>query len=98
MSKILYRYEIEYSSEDGPTDIRLLELPVIRETEKTYFIKRNYWGGERRVLKKAHRTYAFDTKEAAKQHFISRTNDRISWFKYWIEECEKGIKLIKEKS
>lgn len=41
MSKVLYRYEIRYTNyDDGETDIMLLELPVIRETERTYFIQR----------------------------------------------------------
>lgn len=97
MSKVLYRYEIEYRSEDGPTNVRLRELPVMRETDKCYFIRRYYWGSaERRVLKSAYDTYAYDTKEAAKKHFIRRTNHRISWYEYWMEECKKGLELIEE--
>lgn len=100
MSKLLYRYEIEYKSEDGDTSVYLRELPVIRETEKTYFINRTYYQllrqgyGEKRVLKDAHNTYAYNTKEKAKQHFIRRTQRRIDWFDFWKEECEKGLELI----
>lgn len=97
MTKVLYRYEIEYQSEDGPTNIRLREIPVLRETEKCYFIARYYWGSqEKRVLKNAYNTYAYASKEAAKQHFIRRTHKRISWFEFWIEECKKGLELIEE--
>lgn len=97
MSKTLYRYEIEYKSEDGDTNIRLQEYPVMRETEKTYFINNRYYGlGEKRVLKEAYNTYAYDTKEEAKNHFLRRTNKRIAWFKFWIEECEKGLELMKK--
>lgn len=94
---ILYRYEIEYKSEDGDTSLQLRELPVLRETEKCYFVKRFYWGGtERRVSKEAHDTFAYNTKEKALAHFIRRTNKRISWFEFWTEECEKAIKLAEE--
>lgn len=99
MSTKLYRYEIEYKSEDGDTSIHLRELPVIRETEKTYFIKKFYWGNEeKRVLKNAYNTYAYATKEQAKQHFIRRTNKRIAWFEFWIEECKKGLELIEQEA
>lgn len=97
MNKILYRYEISYSSEDGPTSIMLREFPVIRETEKTYFIHTFYGYREKRVPKTAHNAYAFESKDDAKQHFIRRTNKRIGWFEYWIKECNKGLKLIEEK-
>ena len=97
MTKILYRYEIDYKSEDGDTNIRLLELPVIRETEKMYYIKKNHWGDElRRVSKFAYSTYAFNTKEKAKSHFINRTHTHIRWYEYWTEECKKAIELIQE--
>jgi hypothetical protein len=97
MSKVLYRYEIEYSNPDDPeTSIRLREIPVIRETEKCYFVKRFYWGSERRVSKDAHDTYAYDSKESAKRHFVRRTCKRISWYEYWIKECEKGLELIEK--
>lgn len=92
---VLYRYEIEYKSEDGPTTIHLRELPVIRETDKCYFIRRYYLGdAERRILKDAYNTYAYATEGQAKQHFIRRTNTRIAWYEYWIKECQKALKLI----
>lgn len=95
----LYRYEIEYQSEDGPTRVYLREIPVIRETEKTYFIKRDYYSVAVRAVKKdAYNTYAYDTKEKAKEHFIRRTNKRIAWFDFWTEECRKALKLIEEEA
>lgn len=101
MSKVLYRYEIVYKNEDGDTSIRLREFPVIRETEKCYFIN---WGwhptfvNEKRVSKDAHNTYAYDTKEDAKDHFMRRTRKRIAWFEFWIEECKKGLELIEQEA
>lgn len=98
--KTLYRYEIEYRSEDGDTQVLLRELPVFRETEFTYFIGHQYQTSEqfgaklRKVKKNAMNTYAYDTKEKAKEHFIRRTETRIKWYEFWIEECKKGLELI----
>lgn len=100
--KILYRYEIEYTSEDNETQIRLMKLPVFRETEYTFFVGHQYQTSEafgrklRRVSKTAMNTYAFDTKEEARKHFIRRTKTRVRWFEFWIEECKKGLELIEK--
>lgn len=93
--KTLYRYEIEYKSYDDDTQVRLRELPVLRETESTYFVGHEYQTSEnfgsklRRVKKNAMNTYAYPTKELAKEHFIRRTKKRIAWYNFWIEECKK---------
>lgn len=96
--KILYRYEIEYMTYDDETTVRLREYPVIRETENSYFIDPKVISipmfAKKRVSKTAYNTFAFDTKEKAKEHFIRRTSKRIAWFEMWKEECEKGLKII----
>lgn len=100
--KTLYRYDIEYTSEDGETQVRLMELPVLRETEHTFFVGHQYQTSEafgrklKRVSKTAMNTYAYDTKEKAKEHFISRTKTRIRWYEFWTEECKRGLKLIEK--
>lgn len=100
--KKLYRYEIEYTSEYTETRVCLREFPIVRQTERCYFIAEldhivvHILGRkERRVLKNAMNTYAYDTKEKAKEHFIRRTNTRIKWFCFWKEECERALELIK---
>lgn len=95
MSK-LYRYEISYSSPDySRTRVILKEYEVVRETEKSYFI--NYQPYKiKRVSKEAYNTFAYDTKKGAKDHFERRTQKRISWYKYWIDECEKALKISQE--
>ena len=98
----LYRYELQYSNSEGDvTDVHLIEYPVVRETESFYFIKnpRYSWFREKlkKVSKNAYSTFAFNTKEKAKDHFIRRTRKRIAWFGYWTEECEKGLEIIKTK-
>ena len=96
--KTLYRYEISYKNVDDDTDIVLKEYPVVRETENCYFINHTVIGisihDTKRVSKDAYNTFAYDTKEKAKEHFIRRTSRRIDWFNYWKEECEKGLELI----
>lgn len=94
----LYRYEIEYRTVDNETDVTLTEIPVVRETQACYFLDSEYFHPRKakRVLKDAMNTYAYDTKEKAKEHFIRRTKTRIRWFKFWLDECEKGLELIKE--
>lgn len=104
MSKVLYRYEIRYTNyDDGETEIVLKELPVVRETERTYFIQRYGYGSNLRRVSKdgddyGFNAYAYTNKKNAKDHFIRRTKKRVSWFNFWIKECEKGLELIKEQS
>ena len=90
----LYRYEIEYKSEDGDTNVYLRELKVLQETDKTYVIDNHYQ--RKRVRKDAYNTYAYTQKDKALAHFIRRTNKRIAWFEFWTEECNKALELAKE--
>lgn len=97
--KTLYRYEIRYTGEDGDTKVYLREFPVERETKHTYFIDKLVYGirisREKRISKTAYNTFAYDTKEKAKDHFVRRTQRRIEWFKFWSDECKRALKLIK---
>jgi len=99
--KILYRYEISYKNVDDDTDVVLKEYPVTRETESSYFIDPHVIGlpmfAKKRVSKTAYNTFAYDTVEKAKEHFVRRTMRRISWYEFWKEECEKGLEIIKSK-
>lgn len=93
-AKVLYRYEIYYKNYDGDTDLVLREYKVLEETDKTYVIDVNW--RRKRVKKDAYNTYAFNNKEDALDHLIRRTRKRISWYEYWIEECNKALELAKE--
>lgn len=92
--KVLYRYEIYYKNYDGDTDLVLREYKVLEETDKTYVIDVNW--RRKRVKKDAYNTYAFNNKEDALDHLIRRTRKRISWYEYWVEECNKALELAKE--
>lgn len=94
-TQVLYRYEIQYKSEDGDTGVFLRELKVLEETDKTYLVQDSYWR-KRRVKKTAYNSYAYTQKDKALDHFIRRTNKRIAWFEFWQEECEKALELAKE--
>lgn len=93
MTGVLYRYEIRYTNfDDGDTEIKLREHPIVKETEKSYCI-RPYWR-DKWIRKSAYNAFAHTTKESAKAHFIRRTTSRISWFEFWLKECKKGLELI----
>lgn len=93
--KYLYRYEINYTSEDGPTSLELREIKVIEETPKTYVIQNRYWQ-KKRVRKDAYNAYAHTQKDKALEHFVRRTRSRIRWYDFWQRECETAIELAKD--
>lgn len=97
----LYRYEIEYSNSEGDeTQVVLKKHEVVRETEKTYFIKKTQYpvldNKLKRVLKAKPgsgsyaKRFAFYNRDDAMKNFIARTKTRISWYKFWTEECENA--------
>lgn len=99
--KKLYRYEIEYTNEyNSQTNVYLKEYQVVRETESYYFIvdDSKYVFGDkkynRKIKKNAYNTFAYDDKSKAMQHFKRRTAKRISWYKYWIEQCENALEIV----
>lgn len=94
-TNVLYRYELEYKSYDGDTNIRLRQYRVIDETDKTFVIEVNPWT-KKRIHKNAANTYAYADKDDALDHFKRRTAKRISWFEFWIDECKKGLELANE--
>lgn len=96
-TNVLYRYEIEYKNYDGDTDLRLREYKVIDETDKTYLIEQ-YWGKTKRIRKGSYNAWAHAQKDKALEHFVRRTNKRISWYEFWVEECRKALELAKELS
>lgn len=93
----LYRYEIEYKNYDGDTDIRLREYRVIDETDKTYVIEVYGWT-KKRIRKTSYNAWAHAQKDKALDHFIRRTDKRISWYEFWSDECKKALELAKELS
>lgn len=94
-TQVLYRYEIEYKSYDGDTNVHLREHRVLFETDKTYVIEINAWT-TKRIRKTSYNAYAHAQKDKALDHFIRRTNKRVSWYEFWQEECKKAIELAKE--
>lgn len=93
MGKVLYRYEIEYTSEDGPTSLQLRELKIIADKPKTYVVQIVHWRPNKVVRKDTPNAYAHPTKKAALEHFKRRTWSRIRWYEFWRRECETAIGL-----
>lgn len=94
-TNVLYRYEIRYKNwDDGDTDLTLRQLKVIEETDKTYLVE-VYWGKNKRIRKSSYNAYAHAQKDKALAHFIRRTSKRVSWYEFWVEECDKALDLAK---
>lgn len=93
----LYRYIICYGNYEEETMVILREYPVIKETECFYFITSPTGHSKpKKIGKWSLRSFAHDTKEKAKANFIHRAESRIAWYRYWMRECEKGLKLIED--
>ena len=93
-----YRYDIQYSNSEQSTRLYLQKFPVISETKKGYWIWNANWNFKKWIPKEqnAHKQYAWATKERAMIHLINRNIDRVKWYKYWIKESEKAIKIWKQ--
>ena len=73
---MLYRYS-DFMGETGVA-IRIQEFKVERETDKTYFIKRNVYGKKmRQVRKGALRSFAYDTKDKAFDSYMARKRKQL---------------------
>ena len=105
----LYRYEIEYSGDGQETSVELREYEVIRETEQTYFIQKTKYpvldNKLKRVLKirdygngceesGINNRFAYLSKKDAMMNFKIRTEKRVSWYRYWSNECKKALEIV----
>ena len=89
-----YRYTLNYEWEDQTRHLSLDEFIVISETKKWYWIW--YWVTKYKWVRKdktCWKQFAWDTKEKAMSDFIRRTQKRIGWYKYFLEECNEWIKI-----
>lgn len=94
-TNVLYRYEIGYRNyDDGETRLFLRELKVLEETDKTYLVQ-NYHQ-KKRIRKSSFNAYAHAQKDKALAHFKRRTTKRVSWYEFWVEECNKALELTKQ--
>jgi hypothetical protein len=93
---VLYRYDIRYTNyDDGGTELVLREYIVLEETDKTYLISVNAWT-KKRIRKSSYNAWAHAQKSKALDHFIRRTNKRISWYGFWLRECKTALDLAKD--
>lgn len=100
--KRFYRYNLQYTTEDWQTDIRLETFYMVKETEKWYFISHNKffipWARHKRIPKKEFqiKQYAWSTKKKAIEHLERRLKKRIKRYKFFINECNNWLDIIKE--
>jgi hypothetical protein len=68
----LFRIEDARACEDYPPTYTVMEFEVISETAKTFMLRRVNGFHKRRMLKNAHRPFAFSTKEEAAYSYARR--------------------------
>ena len=100
-SNVLYRFvthlESEYDYIGFKVEkseykyLKLLELPIIKETEKGYWIDIN--GYKKRFVHKERGKFAYNDKEKALMHFIERQHKRIN---FGIDELYKALNALQE--
>ncbi len=102
----LYRYErvsMCMIDEDGYNEelepkVELKEFVVVRTTEHCYFIKKYNMTHlkEKRVMKDAKSTYAYDTKEKALKNFYERQRRALMFCKLNLKIAHRYLDKAKE--
>ena len=82
------KFRTAYSNEIG-------EFEVVKETEKQ-IVFLNKRGREEREAKQTHYNSWFDTREAAKEHLISKCLEKISHYEKMVAVSYDQLKEIKE--
>lgn len=89
--KELYRYVVEYPSEEEVLGIRLKYYRVIKETDSSFLID---MGKLRWVRKGSLRGYAKVSKEEALDDLKRRLTKQIEWNKFWLKNQERALKTV----
>lgn len=92
--KYLYRYESGYPDEWSAASIHLLKLTVVRESEKTYWVRLDDWGTTKQARKGARNTYAYPTKDQAFENYKRRTEKYLAILKNNARNVEKCFELV----
>ena len=111
MEKIFYSADVWYSTSDSPeTTVEITEWRIFKETLKWYWVTAHSYTGHinsdniRKYCKwipNKDKTFWNSkrikvTKEQAVFSLHNRLIKRISWYKYWMKQCENWIEIIKE--
>ncbi len=107
MEKIFYSAWIGYSTSDNPeTTVEITEWKIYRQTEKWYWVSpRSEYANENNYKKyckwipNREKTLYWSkkiktTKELAISSLKNRLKKRISWYKYWMKQCENWLEII----
>ena len=96
MKKNLFRYELAGDVDEFSDYFWLRRFDIIKETQKGYWIK--VFGkknNKKWCAKNSLSSFAYTSKEKAKNNYICRTIKRIEILKYYLRQCESGLKKIK---
>ena len=88
--KVLYRYENRI---DGKCI--LMEIEIVRETEKSYFIDTGWHYAVRVVRKNAVRSYAYATKEEAAKNYVFRSKENMAILSGRLAEAKSSYNAFK---
>lgn len=90
-TKYLYRYERGFST--YPTYINLHRHPIVKETEKGYWIlSYGFHSGKRWVSKTARKRWAYPTEEEAYTNFRLRTERCVKILNAQLENAKAYLK------
>ena len=89
----LYRYQLVYNYETEKADLKLESFPVVRESEKSYWIQLSELFPERQkvVRKDARKTYAYSTQKKALYSYIRRTTNRVQYLQRDLNDAHRGL-------
>jgi hypothetical protein len=71
-------------------DVELKTIPLIKETEKGYWIGKYEWQ-KKWIPKESRKRYAYPTKEEALKNYILRTEKRIKILKSGLSTSEQAL-------
>jgi len=96
-ARVLYRYEDSYQYSDmGYQEPRLYKFRLIRETEKSYFIKR-FMDPDKRVPKTGKNIFAWDTEEKALFNYIKRKQVHVSILQSKLTIIKRNLRFAEDR-
>jgi len=94
--RILYRYEDNYQNTDyGYREPYLYKFDIVRETEKSYFI-RLFLCNTKRVPKDGKNIFAWDTEVKALFNYLKRKEYQVAILRNRLRTAERNLKFAEK--